>query len=148
MAILACSRRPWVRVTAACCRPRKARTPASEHRSGNAFVSKTVVSFRTMGTPPLNTQPEHDIVSLERSLWPSARVGEALRVMARAAGLGEGSGEIAVPRPQLDGDEFAVWVTAAAEHEGLQAEQQIFSPTRISELLTSAAPLLLRLTTS
>jgi ATP-binding cassette subfamily B protein len=96
---------------------------------------------------PLNTRPDAP-GGLNAVLWPAARVGEALRCLAREAGIRGRDCDVAVPREGLDSDAFAIWMRAAADQEGLQADAQLVTLSRVEDLLATAGPLLLRIALS
>jgi ATP-binding cassette subfamily B protein len=80
-------------------------------------------------------------------LWPTDRVGEALRTLAGAGGapaVGDASGG---PPADASVEEISAWLSAAAEREGLQADRVHAAFSELSRTLTSGTPVLLRVST-
>lgn len=95
-----------------------------------------------------NRPPSPAGSGLEDATWPEARVGEALRALARRLGVPAKSPESEPPPPGLTSDEMARWISAVAEGEGLQTEQVFPSFAECGVTLAAGAPALVRVTTA
>jgi ATP-binding cassette, subfamily B, bacterial len=78
-------------------------------------------------------------------LWPAARLGEALRTLARHGEAAGTDGDVAVPPDDLSPDELGTWMAAAAAREGMEADRAFCAVGDLSDLLEQDPPLILQM---
>jgi ATP-binding cassette subfamily B protein len=96
---------------------------------------------------PSNRQSERDHATLAGSIWPGARLDQALHALAGRAGLPATSVDDSPSPAQLPQD-VTTWIEATAAQRGLQADQVTVVVGDIISFLSNAAPMLLRVETA
>jgi ATP-binding cassette subfamily B protein len=96
--------------------------------------------------PRSNKQPDHDTRALAEALWPSARVGDAVRALARHAGSSAAGAESSEPTGDLGAEELSSWIVAAADQLGMQADR-VFVALHELQATISTTPALLKVRT-
>jgi ATP-binding cassette subfamily B protein len=81
----------------------------------------------------------------ESALWPSARVGEALFVLAAHARLPVADVDPPAAPPDLDADTIGSWIEVEADRGGFHAAQQFVPLADVDALIASGRPVLVRL---
>ena len=93
----------------------------------------------------MNRRPEPAIVALAGAAWPSNRAAEAMQALARHAGLPVAmSDPVSVPA-DLPIEQVSSWIETVAGQSGIQADQAFVALDEIDVLLSSGAPVLVRL---
>jgi ATP-binding cassette subfamily B protein len=82
---------------------------------------------------------------LERAAWPLERLGEAVSVLARAAGLPVRAGSPGRVPSLLDNDALGAWVEAAGLTLGVEMNELLALGQEIAPTLARAAPAVLRI---
>ncbi|MBI3980065.1 MAG: ATP-binding cassette domain-containing protein [Chloroflexi bacterium] len=91
---------------------------------------------------------QQDPEGLEGLAWPPARLGEAIELLARRAGLLPGPVEAPAPPDNLDqADEATLgqWVDRVAAQLGIEAEPVASAFAEVARMVRRAAPAILRL---
>jgi ATP-binding cassette, subfamily B, bacterial len=93
----------------------------------------------------MSRRPEPTIVALADAAWSSNRAAEAMQALARHAGLPVTMSEpVAVPA-DLPIEQVTSWIETVAGQSGIQADQAFVALDEIDVLLSSGAPVLIRL---
>ena len=106
-----------------------------------------VGSFTIMKAQSSNERRDRDDHELSGVSWPPARVGEALRTLARQLGLAVPA-EVGAPPPDMESDRFNAWLTTAAESLGLRSDPVLMTLHDVRTIVCCAPPMLLRVQTS
>src|SRR5215470_3612650 len=93
----------------------------------------------------MNRRPELTRDGLAAAAWPANHVAEAMQALARRAGLPLSATEaISVP-DDLPVEQMGGWIEKMAEHVGVQVDQAFVTLDELDVMLTTAAPVLVRL---
>src|SRR5580765_5358789 len=93
----------------------------------------------------MNRRPEPTIVALAGAAWPSNRAAEAMQALARHAGLPVTISDPVVVPDDLPIEQVSSWIETVAGQSGIQADQAFVALDEIDVLLSSGAPVLVRL---
>jgi ATP-binding cassette, subfamily B, bacterial len=93
----------------------------------------------------MNKRHELTLAALSDAAWPSKRVAEAMQALARHAGLPVSTSEALSLPDDLPTEQVGGWIEKVAEQTGVQVDQAFVTLDELDGMLTTAAPVLIRL---
>jgi ATP-binding cassette subfamily B protein len=88
----------------------------------------------------MNTPPE-----MLNAVWPATRVAEAMQALAQHAGLPSEQGEPILLPDDLPVEQIGDWLERLGEQTGVQVDQAFVTLDEVDVMLSTAAPVLIRL---
>jgi ATP-binding cassette subfamily B protein len=93
----------------------------------------------------MNRRPELTREQLAEAAWPANRVAEAMQALAGRAGLPLATTESVSLPDDLPVEQLGGWIEKVADHIGVQMDQTFVTLDELDVMLTTAAPVLVRL---
>src|SRR5690242_15996701 len=88
----------------------------------------------------MNTRPE-----MVNAAWPATRIAEAMQALAQHAGLPVAPREPVLLPDDLRVEQITDWIESLGEQTGIQVDQAFVALDELDVMLSTAAPVLIRL---